>query len=144
MPFGSASWPSNPGPGRNWWMRIDPLACPVQGQGMMSPPGMGRGGTFWLAAVRGLPNDKRHTAQTSAAVKFLANIDRVVRIDCVAPVVLAKSFRIMFSPFEVFYAFRSREGGHLDFDSMLIPEIRAIFIQFSSLFERRFFAALTY
>jgi hypothetical protein len=124
-------------------MRIDPVACPVQGQGMTSPPGMGRGGTFCLAAVLGLPKDKRLPAQTSA-VKFLTKIDRVVQIDCVALVVLAKSFRIMFSPFEVFYAFRSREGGHLDFDSRLIPEICAIFIQFCSLFERRFFAALTY
>jgi hypothetical protein len=60
----------------------------------------------------------------------------------------AKAFSDQFSihvlSFEVFYAFRSREGGRLDFDSLLIPEIRAIFIQFSSLFERRFFAALTY
>src|SRR5262249_32540145 len=55
-----------------------------------------------------------------------------------------KGFRIMFPPWEVFYAFRSRGGGHLDFDSLLIPEIRAIFIQFSSLFERRLFQRLTY
>src|SRR6516165_10792844 len=101
MPLGSASWPSNPGPGpgRNWWMRIDPVGCPVQGQGMMSPPGMGRGGTLCLAAVIGLPNDKRQPAQTSA-VRLLTNIARVVWIDCL--VVLANSFRIMFSPFEVF------------------------------------------
>jgi hypothetical protein len=109
-------------------MRIDPVACPVQGQGMTSPPGMGSGGTLWRAAVIGLPNDKRQPTQTSA-VRFLTNIDRVVRTDCIALVVLANSSRIMFSPFEVFGALRSRQRGHtLAFAADTINVLEVTFI----------------
>src|SRR5262249_52462534 len=43
----------DPRTGQKRWMRSDPLACPVQGQGMTSPPGIGRGATRPLPAVTG-------------------------------------------------------------------------------------------
>src|ERR1700745_4065365 len=68
MPLGSASWPSNGGPGRNWWMRT---VGPPHGQETLSPPGMGRGAT---AAELGPPNAyKRPQAQTRV-LSFLINM----------------------------------------------------------------------